>query len=100
MVWLELCSWDANAQKDLYPPAQEVLLTLFHPHNISNATLYAFDNTADVNTSILSINNNQITLSVTDKISIIELSNGTDSILPVFFLECVRRNDGDGNLVE
>ena len=84
MVWLKLSSWDANAQKDIYPPTQKVLLTLLHPHNISSATLYAFNNTADVNTSTLSINNNQMTLNVTDKISIIKLSNRTDSILPVF----------------
>ncbi len=75
VVWLELPSWDVNANKDLYPPAQEVLLTLLYNHNISNVTLYAFNNTADVNTSILPINNNQIVLSVTDKINIIKLSN-------------------------
>ncbi len=80
MVWLELSSWDANVQKDLYPPAQEVLLTLFNNHNISSATLYAFNNTADVNTSILPINSNQVILSVTDKISIIKLSSHTNSI--------------------
>ena len=75
MIWLELPSWDVNAYKDLYPPAQEVLLTLLNNHNISSATLYAFNNTADVITSVLPINNNQMTLSVTDKISIIKLSN-------------------------
>jgi hypothetical protein len=64
MVWLELSSWDANVQKDLYPPAQEVLLTLFNNHN----------------TSILPINSNQVILSVTDKISIIKLSSHTNSI--------------------
>jgi hypothetical protein len=80
MVWLEVPSWDVNANTDLYPPAQEVLLTLLNNHNISSATLYAFNNTADVNTSILPINYNQVTLSVTDKISIIRLSNHTNSI--------------------
>jgi hypothetical protein len=85
MVWLELSSWDANAQKDLYPPAQEVLLTLFNNHNISSATLYAFNNTADVNTSILPINNNQVIFSVTDKISIIKLSKHIDSIPRVLY---------------
>jgi hypothetical protein len=80
MIWLELPSWDVNAYKDLYPPAQEVLLTLLNNHNISSATLYAFNNTSDVNTSMLPINNNQVTLSVTDKINIIKLSNRTTSI--------------------
>jgi hypothetical protein len=80
MIWLELPSWDVNANKDLYPPAQEVLLTLLNNHNISSATLYAFNNTSDVNTSVLPINNNQVTLSVTDKINIIKLSNRTNSI--------------------
>jgi hypothetical protein len=82
MIWLELPSWDVNAYKDLYPPPQEVLLTLLNNHNISSVTLYAFNNTADVNTSVLPINNNQVTLSVTDKINIIKLSNRATSISP------------------
>ncbi len=80
VIWLEVPSWDVNANIDLYPPAQEVLLTLFNNHNISSATLYAFNNSADVNTSILHINNNQVTFNVTDKINIIRLSNSTNSI--------------------
>jgi hypothetical protein len=81
MVWLELPSWDVKANIDLYPPTQQVLLTLLNNHNISTATLYAFNNSADVNTFILPINNNQVTLNVTDKINIIKLSNSTNSIL-------------------
>jgi hypothetical protein len=80
MVWLEVPSWDVNTNTDLYPPPQEVLLTLLYNHNISSATLYAFNNTADVNTSILPINNNQVVLSVTDKINIIKLSARNSSI--------------------
>ncbi len=80
MVWLEVPSWDVDTNIDLYPPAQEVLLTLLNNHNISSATLYAFNNTADVNTSVLSINNNQVVLNVTDKISIVRLSNRTNLI--------------------
>ncbi len=80
MVWLEVPSWDVNTNTDLYPPAQEVLLTLLYNHNISNATLYAFNNTADVNTSTLPINNNQVVLSITDKVNIIKLSNRNNSI--------------------
>jgi hypothetical protein len=75
IVWLEVPSWDVNTNIDLYPPPQEVLLTLLNNHNITSATLYAFNNTADVNTSILPINNNQVILSVTDKINIVRLSN-------------------------
>ncbi len=71
-------------KKDLYPPAQEVLLTLLNNHNITSVTLYAFNNTADVNTSMLPINNNQVTLSVTDKINIIKLSKNTNSIPHIF----------------
>lgn len=92
MVWLELASWDMNASIDLYPPPQTVVLTLFDNHNISSATLYAFNNNADVNTSVLSINNNQITLNATDKINIIKLSNHTDSIPCVFYQD----NDSNG----
>lgn len=74
-IWLELSSWDPQTSTDLYPPAQKVLLTLFGNHTISSATLYAFNNNADVNTFVLPIDNNQVTLNVTDKISIIKLSD-------------------------
>jgi len=84
MVWLEVPSWDLNASIDLYPPPQQVLLTLLNNHNISSATLYAFNNSADVNVSVLPINNNQMTLNVTDKINILKLSNHTNSIPHVF----------------
>ncbi len=77
MVWLEVSSWDKQAQIDLYPPPQEVILTLLTDYNASNATIYALDNNADLNTFVLPINNYQMTLNVTDKISIIKLSNTT-----------------------
>jgi hypothetical protein len=80
MVWMEVCSWDVNAKIDLYPPPQQVVLTLQDTNKISSAILYAFNNTADVNNSILPINNNQVTFNVTDKISIIKLSNNTNSM--------------------
>jgi hypothetical protein len=80
MIWLEVPSWDTNTNIDLYPPPQQVLLTLLNNHNISSATLYAFNNTADINTFMLPINNNQVTLNVTDKINIIKLTNRTNSI--------------------
>jgi hypothetical protein len=78
MVWLEVSSWDVNAKIDLYPPPQQVILTLQGSNRISSATLYAFNNTADVNTVHYTINNNQVTFNVTDKISIIKLSNSTN----------------------
>ena len=80
MVWLEVPSWDVDANVDLYPPAQNVLLTLLNNHNIISVTLYAFNNTADVDISTLAINNNQVALSVTDKINILKLSNRTESL--------------------
>jgi hypothetical protein len=79
MVWLEVSSWDVNAKIDLYPPPQQVVLTLQGSNRISSATLYAFNNNADVNTTNLTINNNQVTFNVTDKISIIKLSNSSTS---------------------
>ncbi len=80
MVWLEVPSWDVDANVDLYPSVQEVLLTLLNNHNILSTTLYAFNSTADVNTSVLPINNNQVVLNVTDKINIVRLSNHTNWI--------------------
>jgi hypothetical protein len=44
MVWLEVPSWDVNANKDLYPSVQKVLLTLLYNHNISSAALYGINN--------------------------------------------------------
>jgi hypothetical protein len=77
MVWLELSSWDVQAKIDLYPPPQEVVLTIFANYNAVNATIYAFDNNADLSTSVAPIDNFQVRLNVTDKITIIELSNIT-----------------------
>lgn len=75
IVWIEVPSFDIKTKVDLYPPPQQVLLTLLNSTKISSASLYAFNNTSDVNTSSLPINNNQINFNATDKISIIKLSN-------------------------
>ncbi len=80
MVWVEVPSWNSTTLVDIYPPPQEVVLTLQDSNRISSATLYVFNNTADVNTFNLTINNNQVTFNATDKISIIKLSNSTNSI--------------------
>ena len=48
-------------------------------NGISSATLYTFINNADVNSVNLSINNNQVTFNVTDKIDLIKLSNASSS---------------------
>jgi hypothetical protein len=74
MVWLEVASWDTPTHSNLYPPPQQVVLALQENKAISSATLYAFNNTADVNTFNLSIADNQVTFNVTDKISILKLS--------------------------
>ena len=44
--------------------------------------LYAFNNSADVNTANLTINNNQLAFNATDKISIIKLSNSSTTSIP------------------
>ena len=80
IVWLEVPSWDMTTSIDLYPPPQEVVFTLANIYNISSATLYAFNNSADVDTSVLSITNSQVKLNVTDKISILKLGNKSKSI--------------------
>ena len=82
MIWMEISSWDVNAKTDLYPLPQQLTLTLQDSNRISNASLYAFNNTADVDISNLTINNNQIIFNVTDKISIVKLSNGTATSIP------------------
>lgn len=80
-IWLELPSWDPQNSTDLYPSPQEVLFTLLNNHNITRVTLYTFNNNADMNTFSLPITNNQVILNVTDKISIIKLSNRTSTII-------------------
>jgi hypothetical protein len=82
MVWGEVASWDVNAKIDLYPPPQQVVLTLQDSNSISSAMLYAFNNTADVNIVNLTISSNQVTFNVTDKISIIKLSNSSTTSIP------------------
>lgn len=81
MVWLEVPSWDLIANIDLYPPPQEIILNLPNNSHISNATLFAFNNTANLDTYDLPINNNQIIFNATDKISIIKLTNVKHNIL-------------------
>lgn len=80
MVWLEASSWDPQAKVDLHPPLQEVLLTLLSDFNASNATVYALDDNADLNTFVLPINNYQVRWNVTDKSSVIKLRNKGFSI--------------------
>ena len=75
MVWLEVSSWDFNTQIDLYPPPQQVVLTLQDNNRISSAILYAFNNSGYVNAVSLTINNNQVTFNITDKITILKLGN-------------------------
>jgi hypothetical protein len=74
MVWLEVSNWDVQNKTDLYPPPQEIIFTLLTNYNASNATIYALDNNADLNTFVLPIDSYQMTLNVTDKISIIKLN--------------------------
>ena len=81
MVWMEVSSWNVSAKIDLYPPPQQVVLTLQDSNRISSAMLYAFNNSADINIFNLTINNNQVNFNVTDKISILKLSNNTNLIL-------------------
>ena len=74
MVWMEVPSWNMTTKIDLYPSPQKVVLTLRDDKRIGDATLYAFNNTADVNTFNLIIHNNQVIFNATDKISILKLS--------------------------
>lgn len=46
MVWLEVANWNFTTKTDLYPPAQEVVLSLQNYNRISSTMLYAFNNTA------------------------------------------------------
>ncbi|CAF0753360.1 unnamed protein product [Adineta ricciae] len=80
MVWTEVSSWDVSRKVNLYPSSQQVQLILQGSYKLSNATLYTFDNNADLNIFYLPITNNQVTFNSTDKISIIRLRNETNSI--------------------
>ena len=75
VVWIEVSSFDIKTKIDLYPPPLQLILTLQRDNKISNATLYALNNTSDLNTASLLIINNQIVFNATDKISIIKLSS-------------------------
>jgi hypothetical protein len=80
MAWMEVSSWDFTTKIDLHPPPRQAVLTLQDSNTISSAMLYAFNNSGDVNIFNLTFNNNQVTFNVTDKISIIKLSNSTNLI--------------------
>ena len=46
IIWLEVASWNVTTKIDLYPPSQQVILTLPTTNSISRATLYALNNNA------------------------------------------------------
>jgi len=82
MIWLEISCWDVNHKIDLYPSPQLLTLTLQDTNNISNAILYTFNNTADLNIVNMTVNNNQILFNVTEKISIVKFSNVNPHLIP------------------
>lgn len=82
LIWLEISCWDVGKKLDLYPPPEQLTLTLKDTNNISNAVFYTFNNTADLNIYNLTINNNQISFNVTEKISIIKFSSGNTRSIP------------------
>jgi hypothetical protein len=81
MIWTEVSCWNFTTQVDLYAPPQEVVLTVQDSINISEVILYALNNTGDMNTSDLPINNHQVTFNATDTISIIQLHIKNFSII-------------------
>lgn len=92
MVWVEVCSWDVKNKIDLYPPSQQVVVTLQEHSDISNATLYAFNNTGHLNIINLPIINNQITFNATDKINFIKLNNGSSTSIPFGVYQFLPKN--------
>ncbi|CAF0863817.1 unnamed protein product [Adineta steineri] len=79
MIWNEVSSWDVAHKFDLYPLPQQLQLSLQSDYILADATLYTFNNNADLQTINLSINNNQVNFNATDTVSIIRLKNGTNS---------------------
>ncbi|CAF3710773.1 unnamed protein product, partial [Adineta steineri] len=79
MIWNEVSSWDVAHKFDLYSLPQQLQLSLQNDYILADATLYTFNNNADLQTINLSINNNQINFNATDTVSIIRLKNGTNS---------------------
>ncbi len=77
-IWMEIPSWNISTRTDLYPAPQPLVLTLQDSRKISSATLYAFNNNANMDTN-LTISNNRINFNATDKISIMKL--GTQSYI-------------------
>ncbi|CAF1545567.1 unnamed protein product [Adineta ricciae] len=79
MVWNEVSSWDVARKFNLYPSPQQLQLSVQGNYTLTEATLYAFNNNADVDVSTLPVINNQVTFSSTDKISVLRLKSGTSS---------------------
>ena len=74
MLWLEVPSWEVHADVDLYPPPQDVTLTFPSGYGIKGAVWYTLNNNADLITSTPTITNeNTLSVSVTDKISILQV---------------------------
>ena len=95
MIWLEVSSWDVNNKTDLYPSPQQVTVRLQPQQHadISNATLYTFNNTGHLSINQLSIINNQITFNATDKITLIKFNNGTANSIPFGVYRFLSKNN-------
>ncbi|UYZ62146.1 RICIN domain-containing protein [Hymenobacter weizhouensis] len=74
MLWLEVPSWDVNANVNLYPAAQAVTLTV--PSSITAATKYELNNNADLSNAAVAISNSALSLAVSDRIMIVKLTSG------------------------
>ena len=71
--WLAKSCWDVDPKTTITVPAQSVTLSI--PATIRNATIYTLDDNGAMSQNAATIANNQISLSVTDRISIIKLGS-------------------------
>ncbi|WP_310394460.1 T9SS type A sorting domain-containing protein [Hymenobacter sp.] len=73
LLWLEVPSWDVNADVNLYPAAQTVTVSL-PPGAVTQATGYTLDNNATPGTATYPLANNAFALAVTDKVTVVKLT--------------------------
>ncbi|QRK04948.1 hypothetical protein JQX13_32675 [Archangium violaceum] len=71
-AWVEKSSWDVAKNAMIAVPSQAVTLSV--PASIGSATLYTLDDQGNMTSSSVAITNNQLSLNLTDRVSVIKLT--------------------------
>lgn len=78
LIWNDVRSFDSNSRTDVDLPPVPVILTF--PENYSNVSLYTFSDTGSISVSTTATVGKQLSLSVNDKVQIVQLKTNSSSL--------------------